>query len=156
MSAGEQRRARVCIEQLAAYDSVAGRLAKLDQYGDLFGLMIDQLTLDNSQRELVQKTLSVAAQELRALGQDITQSPALSRRGLHEALQARAGSADLPALPRDRQGVVDLLQAMELKCKNASALLCEDYRIQLAQLLQACMERERALKVKPLRLVGTI
>lgn len=156
MEGAAQRQGREALARLAGFNALSARIGKLDNYGDLFGLMIDRLHLDKSQRELIGKYLSLAGQELRALGTEIAQSAALRGLDLPQALETRAGGAEFPALPRDRQGMVDLLQAAELKCKNASAVVCESYRVQLAQLLQLCLERERALKVRPLRLVGSV
>ncbi|MBB3062227.1 hypothetical protein [Microbulbifer rhizosphaerae] len=153
MPAAEQRDRQSRLEQLSAYRPLAARLEKLDAYGDIFGLMIDRLSLDGSQRELLQKFYALAAGELRALCEAAGNTAVLRESGMPQMLEERIGSSQVPELPADRQRLRDTLQAMELKCKNASAAVCEHYRIQLAQLLQPCLERERALKVRPLRLV---
>ncbi|MGL6160909.1 hypothetical protein [Microbulbifer sp.] len=153
MPTAEQRDPQSRLEQLSAYRPLAARLEKLDAYGDIFGLMIDRLSLDGSQRELLQKFYALAAGELRALCEAAGNSAALCESGMPQMLEERIGASRLPELPADRQRLRDALQALELKCKNAGATVCEHYRIQLAQLLQPCLERELALKVKPLRLI---
>lgn len=156
MPAAERQAAQQQLERLEAYSALAPRLEKLDNYADILGLMIDRLSLDATQRELVQKYFSLAAQELEGVFSAIEASSALRQLGLGEALQERVGRAPLPKLPQQRQGVVDGLQALELKCKSASAAIGEHYRIQLARLLEPCLKRERALDVKPLRLVKSL
>lgn len=153
MPGGAQRSARQSLERLSAYTPLAPRLRRLDNYGDILGLMIDRLSLDGGQRELVQKYFSLAAQELEGIFSAIESSAVLRQLGLDAALWERVGRAPLPELPQQRRGVMDALQAMELKCKNASAAIGEHYRTRLAQLLELCLKQERAMKVKPLRLL---
>jgi len=156
MSAAERQGAQRTLELLRAYSPLAPRLEKLDHYADLLGLMIDRLSLDAGQRDLVQKYLSLAARELEGIFAAIGASGILCEQGLDAALRERVGRAPLPELPRQRQGVVDALQAMELKCKNASAAIGEHYRIRLARLLEPCLKQERAIGIRPLRLVKQV
>ncbi len=156
MPAAERQAAQQQLEELEAYAALAPRLEKLDNYADILGLMIDRQSLDAGQRELVQKYFSLAAQELEDVFSSIEASTALRKLRLGEALRERVGRSPLPKLPQQRQGVVEALQAMELKCKSASAAIGEHYRIQLARLLEPCLKQERVLEVRPLRLVKSV
>ncbi|SDZ84154.1 hypothetical protein [Microbulbifer marinus] len=156
MGAGERQVAERLLGQLSAYGALAAHLERLDNYAGILGLMIDRLALDNSQRELVQKYFALAARELEGIFSAVEASGPLCELGLARALEERAERAPMPKLPTKRQDLLDALQALELKCKNASAAVAEHYRIQLAQLLDTCLKQERDLKVKPLRLLGAV
>ncbi|MFC6631910.1 hypothetical protein [Microbulbifer taiwanensis] len=149
----ERQAGQKCLEQLSAYDLLSPRLEKLDNYADILGLMIDRLSLDEGQGELVQKYFALAGRELEGIFSEVDASEVLRRLGLDSALQDRVDRAPVPKLPKQRQGIIDALQVMELKCKSASAAIGEHYRIQLSRLLDACLKQERALKIRPLRLM---
>lgn len=153
MPVGEQERCQRKLEQLRGFSNLAARLERLESLANVLGLAIDRLTFAGQEREVVQKFYARAVQELEMLAEDIGKSPALRELGLSAS---RVGSAIAPAkkLPQDRQGIIDALQAMELRCKSAIGAVGEHYRIQLADLLEPCLSLEKHKKVRPLRLVG--
>lgn len=156
MPGAERASAQQTLKQLSSYTPLTARLVKLDNYANILGLMIDRLPLDSEQRELVQKYFSLAAQELEAIFKAVESSAVLCELGLDAALRERVGPSSVPELPQQRQGMIDGLQAMELKCKNASAAITEHYRIRLAALLEPCLKREKSMNIKPLRLLRSV
>ncbi|WP_193164478.1 hypothetical protein [Microbulbifer hainanensis] len=156
MSGEQGQAAREIQQQLAAYCAIAPQAEKLERYADILGLMIDSLSLDTSQRELIQKFYDMAAAGLAAAFDGADRNNSLRASGLPESLEARVGRITAYGLPQDRQGVMDALQAMEIRCKGASAAILEHYRIQLAPLLESCLKQERSMGVRPLRLVGNL
>ncbi|WP_250460975.1 hypothetical protein [Microbulbifer litoralis] len=152
MPAGDRPSAQRSLQQLEAYRPLAAHLDRLDHYATVCTLMIDNLNLDAAQWEPVQKFYGLAAKELQLVAAAVEQSTTLRELGLAEALQQRVGGAEIPDLPAERQGQLDALQVMELRCKNAGAAIGEHYRIQLAQLLQRCLQREAQMNIRPLRL----
>lgn len=153
MPGGDREAAQREMAHLDAYRALGPHLDKLDHYAAVLGLMIDGLDLDAAQRELVQKFYALAAKELQRAIAAVDSSATLRKLGLAEALEQRVGGAEAPELPTERQGVQDALQAMELRCKSAGAAIGEHYHIQLAQLLQRCLQREKQMDIRPLRLV---
>lgn len=153
MSADARSAAQRQLAQLEGYGGLAEPREKLDQYAEVLGLLIDRLSLDASQWELVQKFYDMAAAALEAV---FARAERVGVPGLVEALEARAGRLSAGRLPGERQGIVDALQALEIRCKNVSAALLDHYRIQLAELLRACQQQERSMNIRPLRLVGSL
>ncbi|SHE70437.1 hypothetical protein SAMN04487965_0472 [Microbulbifer donghaiensis] len=156
MPAGERQAAAQILQQLSAYQALAPHLDRLENYADMLGLMIDRLSLEPAQRDLVQKYFALAVRELESLFSVVDASDDLRRLGLGAALEQRVELAPAPKLPDKRPALVDTLQTLELKCKNASAAIAEHYRVLLCRLLQPCLKQERKLKVKPLRLLGAV
>ncbi|WP_323844549.1 hypothetical protein [Microbulbifer magnicolonia] len=156
MPAGERQLAEKTLEQLAAYEPLQTRLDRLENYAEILGMAIDRLSLESDQRELVQKYFALAAQELEAVFTAVDASEQLRGLGLHSALQERVDRSPVPKLPQKRQALIDVLQALELKCKYASAAIGEHYRIQLARLLESCLKQERAMDIRPLRLLKPV
>ncbi|WP_346836537.1 hypothetical protein [Microbulbifer sp. SAOS-129_SWC] len=156
MGGAAQQAAGQQLSRVRDYSALAPRLEKIKRYGDIIALMIERLALDATQRELVLKFHQLAAAELDALFSAVDTSTSLREQGLAGALETRIGRAPAPALPAERQGTLDALRALEIRCKSAGAAVMEQYRIQLAELLGLCLERERALDIRPLRLVASL
>ncbi|AMX02415.1 M48 family metalloprotease [Microbulbifer thermotolerans] len=156
MSAAERQPAQRQLAALRAYSDLALRLEKLESYVDILSLMIDRLSLQAAQRELVQKYFLMAGQALEGLLTAVKASADLRALGLDTALRERLGDTASMALPQRRQELVDALQALELRSKNACAAIYEHYRIQLARLVELCLKREQALQIRPLRLVKQV
>ena len=156
MPTNEQQQCQRRSQQLSGYLSLASRLERLENLANVLGLAIDRLSFTGPERDVVQKFYSRAEQELEMLAADVDKAPALRELGLDDALRARSGIGPAKKLPQDRQGIVDALQAMELRCKSAISAVGEHYRIQLASLLEPCLALEKRNKLRPLRLVGSL
>ena len=156
MHAAEQQQCQRRFEQLRGYLSLATRLERLESLANVLGLAIDRLSFAGPEREVVEKFYARAAQELELLVADCDKAATLRELGLDDALRVRSEIGPAKKLPQDRQGIVDALQAMELRCKSAIAAVGEHYRIQLASLLEPCLALEKRNKVRPLRLVGSL
>lgn len=152
----ERQPAQRQLAALRAYSDLALRLEKLDSYVDMLSLMIDRLSLQAAQRQLAQRYFLLAGQALEGLLSAVKASEDLRALGLDAALRERLGENSPMAPPQRRQELLDALQALELRGKNACAAICEHYRIQLARLVEFCLKRERELKVRPLRLVKQV
>lgn len=153
MSGDERQAAQAQMKRLEAYRPLQAHLEKLDHYAAVLGLMIDGVSPVGPQRELVQKFYALASTELQLATAAVDNSATLRKLGLAEALEQRVGRAGSPELPAERREVLDALQVMELRCKGASAAIAEHYRIQLAKLLQRCLQREAQMDIRPLRLL---
>ncbi|SDK13406.1 hypothetical protein [Microbulbifer yueqingensis] len=160
MGSDDRTWAQAALGETQAFDSLAPHVDKLDEFAMILGYAMDRLSLEPAQREVLQKFYDLAQRALDAVSQQVQGNEVLVNIGLESALQARlAGSManrQVEPLPRERQALVDRLQEMELCCKTASATVSDQYRKHLARLLQQCLETEKSLGVKPLRLVGEL
>ncbi len=145
--------------ELEAFGGLAPHLDRLDELARILGLGIDRLSLDSGQRETLQKFHGLARRGLQIVQHRVENSETLTSLGLGAALEQRlagAGRVGMEELPGERQALVDALQEMELRCKTVSATVNEHYHRHIARLLRQCLELEKALQVKPLRLVGEL
>ncbi|WP_237056854.1 hypothetical protein [Microbulbifer sediminum] len=142
-----------------AFTTLAPHLDRLDELARVLGLAIDRLSLEPGQRETLQKFYGLAQRGLQVIQHQVNNSDTLSAIGVSAALEQRLAGADRAAgedLPRERQALIDTLQEMELRCRTVSATVNEHYHRHISRLLGQCLEIEKALQVRPLRLVGEL
>ncbi|MBB5210235.1 hypothetical protein [Microbulbifer hydrolyticus] len=156
MSAADGSAASGALEQLKGFEALREPLAGLDSHGDLICELIERLPSADVPPALVQKYAQLAVQQIRQVHQAATKQPDLLPPALMEKLEAcGAGEADISAGSRTSD-LAGELQGLELRCKNASAVVHEGYQIALARLLRLCLTEETQRKIKPLRLVGAL
>ena len=153
LDAAGQNRARALYRQLKAFASLEQPLSALEGYGDLVSEMVEQLTADRIAPELVQKYMTLAAGQVAKLQEAVEKQGEVLGGELQERLAAFSGAEPMQASEHLRENV-NLLQALELRCKNIGAVVLDCYHRTLAGLLQIVLEEERRLKVRPLRLAA--
>ncbi|WP_226648755.1 hypothetical protein [Microbulbifer variabilis] len=156
MPARERQQARSLLSQLAAYEALATHLERLTGYSTSLAIFASRLSPDLAERELVQKYLALSARELDATFATVESSELLKAQGLDSALCIKAKREPLQQLPQRHQEALAMVHTMESRCKYASSIIWERYQIQLAVLLQRCLEREGQLEVNPLRLLQAV
>ncbi|WP_444922330.1 hypothetical protein ACJJID_08485 [Microbulbifer sp. CnH-101-G] len=156
MPARERQQARSLLSQLAAYEALATHIERLAGYSTSLAIFAGRLSPDLAERELVQKYLALSARELDATFATVESSELLKAQGLDSALCVKAKREPLQQLPQRHQEALAVVHTMESRCKYAISIILERYQIQLAALLQHCLERERQLDVNPLRLLQAV
>ncbi|WP_299592385.1 hypothetical protein [uncultured Microbulbifer sp.] len=156
MPSADRGAASGTLEQLKGFEGLRESVGSLNGCGDLVSEMIERIPSADVPVALVQKYAQLAVQQIRQVYQLAVKQPGLLPQALLEKLEAcGAGAGEIP--PSSRSGdLVGALQGLELRCKNASAVVFEGYQNHLARLLGLCLAEEARRKVKPLRLVGTV
>ncbi|WP_428821098.1 hypothetical protein [Microbulbifer sp. MCCC 1A16149] len=156
LGGGERSDADAALAQLQGFERMREPLNTLDRYGDLVCELIECLPGNEIPPSLLQKYTQLAVQQIREVLRIAGDESALLAAPLLEKLAA-CGAGDPSGVAEARGGdLAGELQAIELRCKNASAVVCEGYHLVLAKLLQLCLKEEGRRKVKPLRLAGTL
>ncbi|WP_078085819.1 hypothetical protein [Microbulbifer mangrovi] len=156
LSGGERGDADQSLAQLQGFERMREPLSSLDRYGDLVCELIEYLPGNEVPASLLQKYAQLAVQQIREVHRIAVEEPALLPAPLLEKLAA-CGAGDPNGVADARGGdLAGELQAIELRCKNASAVVCEGYHLALSSLLKLCLVEEGRRKVKPLRLAGTL
>ncbi|WP_444913531.1 hypothetical protein [Microbulbifer sp. TRSA007] len=153
MPTDQRQTARNQLRHLAAYDSLAPHLDRLAGYSHSLAIFAQHLSPELNERELLQKYTALSLREIDAIVAAVESSALLKEQGVAAAINLKAQEEPFRQLPQGRQEVLDSLQVMESRCKHIRAAILEHYHIQLAALLSQCLEREKQLQLKPLRLL---
>ncbi len=158
MDSADSTTAESAVAQLQAFEAMREPLRVLEQYGDLMGELIERLPTSEIPANVVQKYPQLVSQQISQLHQLASQQSGLLSEPLMEKLAACAQSDRVGAIAANKKPAewVSSLQAVELRCKHASAVVYEGYQAVLASLLSLCLAEEGRRKVKPLRLAGVL
>lgn len=156
MAAADHSAANDALQQLKRFERLREPLGTLDGCGDLLCEMIERLPSVEFPSALTQKYAQLAVRQIHAVYEGAKEQSGLLSQGAMEKLEAYgAGEVEIPSSSKAGD-LVGVLQGLELRCKNASAVVHEGYQSALAKLLAVCLEEEARQKVKPLRLVGAL
>ncbi|WP_105104282.1 hypothetical protein [Microbulbifer pacificus] len=156
MELSERNSAGALLAKLAAFEQLREPLAGLERLGDLICEMIEQASAGELPAAVQQKYSQLAVQQIRQMHRAATGNEGLMPAGLLEKLAA-CGEGEVSATGSARSSeLISQLQALELRCKHASAVVHEGYQLLLARLLALCLAEEKRQKVKPLRLAAVI
>lgn len=156
METSEHNTAGALLAKLAAFEQLREPLSELERTGDLVCEMIEQSAAGELPAALLQKYPQLAVQKIRQLHHVATRNAGLLSEDLLEKLAA-CGEGEVVFSGNSRSvELVSQLQALELRCKHASAVLHEGYQLLLARLLGLCLAEEKRRKIKPLRLAAVI
>lgn len=156
MDASERSTAGALLSRLAGYEQLREPLNGLERSGDLVCEMIEQLSSGELPMALLQKYPQLAVQQIRQVHQVAAGNAGLLADDLLEKLAA-CGEGEVAIAANNRSGeLISQLQALELRCKHASAVVHEGYQVRLARLLAMCLAQEKRQNIKPLRLVAVI
>ncbi|MFD1216493.1 hypothetical protein [Microbulbifer celer] len=156
LGAGGQEKARKLYRELKAYKALAEPLSAVEGCGDLLSEMVAEVPAERVAPPLVQKYINLAVAQVTKLREAVAGHAEVLGDDLSEALVAFVESTALSEseIPEGGRETADRLQAVGLCCKSAGAVVLERYHHTLASLLRLCLEEERRLNIRPLRLAA--
>ncbi|QIL89019.1 hypothetical protein GNX18_04015 [Microbulbifer sp. SH-1] len=156
MDTPERNTAGALLAKLALFEQLREPLCALERTGDLVCEMIEQHAVGELPAALLQKYPPLAVQQIRQVYQVATHNEGLLSDDLLQKLAA-CGEGEVVITGHSRSGeLISQLQALELRCKHASAVVHEGYQLLLARLLGLCLAEEKRRNIKPLRLAAVI
>lgn len=155
--------ARSSWERLQAYLPLAARLRKARHFGDALTAALDRGVVnrgatDEGARPVLEKICQMTVKELVAVQSLVERCSLLRSTGLVDKVSSRVGQSkrEFSSLPAGRRKAT--LMITELARRSASLWMAvwNSYEVELGELLQLCLSRERSSQLRPLRLATPV
>ncbi|AQQ67819.1 hypothetical protein Mag101_09325 [Microbulbifer agarilyticus] len=154
MDTGARGGAEASVSRLRAFDALAEPLTVLGRYGDVVCELIERLPNQELPQTLLQKYPQIICEQVRKLNQLVARHGVVVSAPQQQKLSACGEGAIELSVKGRKDELASGLQALELRCKTVCGVVQEGYQLELAGLLKLCLEEEKRLKVKPLRLAA--
>ncbi|GAB2519446.1 SPOR domain-containing protein [Microbulbifer agarilyticus] len=154
MDAGIRAGAEAAVSRLRAFDALAEPLTVLGRYGDVVCELIERLPNQELPQALLQKYPQIIGEQVRKLNQLVASHGVAMSAPQQQKLSACGEGVIALSVNGRKDELASGLQALELRCKTVCGVVQEAYQLELARLLKLCLEEEKRLKVKPLRLAA--
>nr|WP_010130872.1 hypothetical protein [Microbulbifer agarilyticus] len=154
MEAGTRTSAEAAVSRLRAFDALAEPLTVLGRYGDVVCELIERLPNQELPQALLQKYPQIVGEQVRKLNQLVASTGVVMSAPQQQKLSACGEGVIALSVNGRKDELASGLQALELRCKTVCGVVQEAYQLELARLLKLCLEEEKRLKVKPLRLAA--
>ncbi|MBY6210776.1 hypothetical protein KUV95_04370 [Microbulbifer agarilyticus] len=154
MDSGTRTGAEAAVSRLRAFDALAEPLTVLGRYGDVVCELIERLPQQELPQGLLQKYPQIICEQVRKLNQLVASHGLAMSAPQQQKLSACGEGVIELSLSGRKDELASGLQALELRCKTVCGVVQEAYQLELARLLKLCLEEEKRIKVKPLRLAA--